>query len=279
MRVHLLYKHDQPKIQRTISLLEAAGCEVEPLASHSGAHVAELLSRNQIERLIVSGGDGMIHHAVQAVANTNTALGIVPAGTGNDIARALRIPSPLEKAIELSLETPVAMDLIRIADEGTTSFVVSVLTAGFSGTVNEVSNTIGWAGGRLKYTLATLRCLPRLHSARLSGLGDHPQFSLLAIGNTKYFGGGMAICPGADPTDGVGEIIVVDPVHPVHLAAVLPTAFFGQHVRSRKVHQRPLRELIIETDARWWADGEPLPQTGRVTVEVVPGALWVAARL
>jgi diacylglycerol kinase (ATP) len=279
MRVHLLYKHDQPKIDRTISLLRAAGCQVETLPSRSSNHVAELLDRHDIDRLIVSGGDGMIHHAVQAVATTGTALGIVPAGTGNDIARALDIPGSVTKAVQQALETPLAIDLIRIADDRNASFVVSVLTTGFSGTVNEVANSIGWAGGQLKYTMATLRCLTQLRTTAVSGLSGHQFCSLLAIGNTRFFGGGMAICPGADPTDGVAEIVIVDPVHPLYLAAVLPTAFFGQHVRSRKVHQLPLERITIETNGGWWADGEALPQSGPVTVEVLPGALLVAARV
>ncbi|MFW2383817.1 MAG: diacylglycerol/lipid kinase family protein [Acidimicrobiales bacterium] len=279
MRVHLLHKHDQPKIDHTISLFQAAGCVVEPLASRSPVHVAELLDRADIERLVVSGGDGMIHHAVQSVATSGTAVGIVPAGTGNDIARALGIPGSIKKAVNQALVSPVPMDLIRIADDRNQSFVVSVLTAGFSGTVNEVANTIGWAGGQLKYTVATLRCLPRLQTASLSGLNDFQHFSLLAVGNTRFFGGGMNICPGADPTDGVAEAIVVDRVHPLHLAAVLPTAFFGQHVRSRKVHRVPLHGTTIETEAEWWADGEPLPQVGPVRVEVVPGALSISAQV
>ncbi len=227
MRVHLLHKRGQPKIDRTIDLLAEAGCTVEPLVSESSKHVAELVDRTDIERLIVSGGDGMIHHAVQTIATTDVTLGIVPAGTGNDIARALGISRSIHKAVRRALEDPVSMDLIRIADDRGESFVVSVLTAGFSGTVNEVANTIRWAGGQLKYTVATLRCLRHLGSSSISGLSDHKRFSLLAIGNTRFFGGGMAICPGAHPTDGVGEIIVVDPVNPVHLAVVLPTAFLG----------------------------------------------------
>ncbi len=279
MRVHLLHKRQHPKIDRTITLLTESGCDVEPLVSDSSHHVAELLDRDDIERLIVSGGDGMIHHAVQSIAMTTVAFGIIPAGTGNDIARALNVPRSIHKAVRRSLEDPTPMDLIRISDDHGESFVVSVLTAGFSGTVNEIANTIGWAGGQLKYTVATLRCLPHLGSASVSGLSDHERFSLLAIGNTRFFGGGMAICPTADPTDGVGEIIVVDPVGPIHLAAVLPAAFVGQHVRSRKVHQLRFHRVDIETEAAWWADGEKLPRTGPVTVEVVPRALSVAAHV
>jgi diacylglycerol kinase (ATP) len=279
MRVHLLHKRNQPKIDRTITLLAESGCAVEPLASESSNHVAELLDRDDIERLIVSGGDGMIHHAVQAIATTSVVLGIIPAGTGNDIARALRLPRSIPKAVRGALEDPTAMDLIRISDDRGESFVVSILTAGFAGIVNEIANTIGWAGGQLKYTVATLRCLPHLSSYSISGLSGYERFLLLAIGNTRFFGGGMAICPKADPTDGIAEIIVVDPVNAVHLAAVLPAAFAGQHVRSRRVHQLSLHRMDIETDAAWWADGELLPHTGPVTVEVVPGALSVAARV
>ncbi len=279
MRIHLLHKRDQPGIDRTVALFHQRNAEVEKLASDSPDHIKEILDRPGIDRLVVSGGDGMIHHAAQMIAGSGVPLGIVPAGTGNDIARALGIPTSTAAAVELAVGDPVAMDLLRIASQEHESYVVSVLTTGFSGTVNEVANSIRRVGGQLKYTLATMRCLPRLHDAGLDGLAGHPRVCLLAIGNTPYFGGGMKICPAAVPDDGEAELIVVDPVNPLHLAAVLPSAFIGQHVRSRKVHSQKLSRIELETDTVWWADGEPLPHRGPVTIDVVPGALPVTARL
>ena len=274
--IHLLHKHDLSNASEIIRGLEQRGETVTPLASKSSDHIAELLDRTDIERLVVAGGDGMVHHAVQQIAQSEVELGIIQAGTGNDIARALKI-GKRSKAIEAALLTAVPTDLIRITDEaGASSWAVSVLTAGFSGTVTEKANEISWIGGQAKYTAATLGCLRSVHPQRLVGLAGHETYSILAIANTRFFGGGMAICPGALPDDGEMEIVVVDHVHALHLAAVLPAAFIGQHVRSRRVHQLSAKQLQLETDAAWWADGEPLPQVGTVTIEAVPSALAIA---
>ncbi len=277
MHVHLLHKRNQPKLDRTIDALETAGATVQPLASDDASHIAELLDHQPIERLIISGGDGMIHHAVQSLHGRSIEVGIVPAGTGNDIARALGIPGSVAKAAALALGPTTPMDLIAITDShNNRSIAVSVLTAGFSGVVTDTANRITWAGGQLKYTLATLRCLPRLETHRVTGLETGDRFSILAFGNTRFFGGGMAICPTARPTDGRMQLVVVDAVNPAHLALVLPTAFIGQHIRSRKVHHQRIERVTVEIDASWWADGEPLPQRGPVTIESLPKALSVA---
>ena len=274
--IHLLHKRELSEAADIIDGLERHGAEVTPLVSESPGHIADLLNRPDVERLVVAGGDGMVHHALQHIAQSEIELAIIPAGTGNDIARALKI-GRRARALRTALSTARPTDLIRITDgAGNSSWVLSVLTAGFSGTVTERANEIEWIGGQAKYTVATLSCLRSLHSHSLSGLEGHETYSILALANTRFFGGGMAICPGADPNDGEMEIVVVDHVHALHLAAVLPAAFVGQHIRSRRVHRSNTGLVRLETEAAWWADGEPLPQTGMVTIETVPHALAIA---
>ncbi len=274
--IHLLHKEGLRDAVEIADGLRARGAQVVPLASESSDHIAALLASADIARLVVAGGDGMVHHALQHVAGSDIELGIVPAGTGNDIARALKIGRRRD-AIQTALFPARPTDLVRITDEARRSaWVLSILTAGFSGTVTKRANEIQWIGGQAKYTAATLACLPKLAAHRVSGLDDTDSFAILALANTRFFGGGMAMCPTADPNDGEMEIVVVDHVHPLHLAAVLPAAFVGQHIRSRRVHQFSRQRVTLETDAAWWADGEPLPHTGQVTVEAVAGAVSIA---
>ncbi|NNF56072.1 MAG: diacylglycerol kinase [Acidimicrobiales bacterium] len=264
----------------TQAALERAGAQVTLLASSGADHITELLENSAIERLVVLGGDGMIHHAAQTAATINLPMGIIPGGTGNDIARALRIPRRCLDAAELAIGPTSSIDLIRVDDGERHAFAVSVLTAGFSGHVTDYANQLRHARGQLKYTLATLRCLPKLRACNVSGLGDlGTKVSIVAFGNTRYFGGGMAICPAADPTDGSMQVVVVGDVGRLHLAAVLPAAFFGQHVRSGAVHTATMTSAAVTIDAPWWADGERLAVGSTATVSVSPGVLQLACRL
>ena len=280
MRVHLLHKTDAADAEVTQRALEQAGATVTPLASAGADHIPDLLHNSAIERLVVLGGDGMIHHAVQVAATTNLPIGIIPGGTGNDIARALGIPRLRRDAARLAIGPTTSLDLIRIDDGVHHAFAVSVLTAGFSGHVTDYANQLRHVRGQLKYTLATLRCLPQLRACNISGLGDlGNKASIVAFGNTRFFGGGMAICPAADPTDGSMQVVVVGDVGRLHLAAVLPTAFIGQHVRSRSVHAASMASADVTIDAPWWADGERLDIGPTATVSVAPSALAVACRI
>lgn len=280
MRVHLLHKADATDAKVTQRALEQTGARVTPLPSSGADNITDLLSNSAIERLVVLGGDGMIHHAAQCLATTDLPMGIIPGGTGNDIARALGIPRRRQDAAQLAIGPTTSLDLIRVDDDERHVFAVSVLTAGFSGHVTEYANQLRHVRGQLKYTLATLRCLPKLRACQVSGLGDlGDKFSIVAFGNTRFFGGGMAICPNADPTDGSMQVVVVDDVGRLHLAAVLPTAFIGQHVRSRAVHTATMSSATVSVDAPWWADGERLPVGPTATVSVSESALAVACRI
>ena len=278
--MHLLHKTGATDAGVTQAALEQTGARVTPLPSAGTEHISDLLQNNDIERLVVLGGDGMIHHAAQVAAATNLPMGIIPGGTGNDIARALGIPRRRLEAAQLATGPTTKLDLIRVDDGVRHAFAVSVLTAGFSGHVTEYANQLRHVRGQLKYTLATLRCLPKLRACQVSGLGNlGDQASIVAFGNTRFFGGGMAICPAADPTDGSMQVVVVGDVGRLHLAAVLPAAFLGQHVRSSAVRTASMTSAAVTIDATWWADGERLAIGPTATVSVSPSALAVACRI
>lgn len=282
MDVHLLHKADHGGIDRVVAALGRSGATVHPLVSSDAAEIPELLANASPERVIVAGGDGMIHHVVQFAVPAGVGVGVVPGGTGNDIARALGLPRRLGRAVAVALGPLAPLDVIRIEPAGVEAMVyaVSVLTSGFSGVVNDVANRLTWAGGQAKYTFATLGSLGGLRSYRMSGPPGMPaEVSLVAIGNMRYFGGGMAICPNASPTDGMLDVTTVAAVHPLHLATLLPTAFFGQHVRSAKVQTQRFTTATFDVDAEWWADGEPLGVSGRAVVSVSAGALSLACGL
>ena len=250
-----------------------------PEASAAAARAAVAAGQ---ERLVVVGGDGLVRIAVDAVAGSATVLGIVPQGTGNDFARALGLlEGDLDDHVLRALAPPVAVDAMR-TNHG---WVASVATAGFSGDVTARANGLRWPRGQQRYTVATVLQLPRLRTLHatvtVDGVEHEADSTMLSVGNTAYFGGGMRICPDARPADGLLQVVVIGAVGRGTFLRVFPRVFRGGHVRHPDVATYTGRTVVVEGRdvdggvVEMWADGDllgPLP----VTCEAVPGALQVA---
>ena len=262
------------------AVLERSGATVEHLTAADGAatrrSIAAAVERG-VSRIVVIGGDGIVHDAVQVLAGTDVVLGIVAYGTGNDFARALGLPvdDPVAAATA-ALGDARRVDLIH-CDHG---WVASVATCGFSARVNERANRMRVPRGPSRYTMATLALLPRLRADRLElavdgGTPSTIEATLVAVGNTAYFGGGMQICPDAQPDDGILDVAVVGRLGRLALLRFLPTVFGGRHRDHRSMSWHRCTEVTIRGDVELWGDGEPLGPTP-VTLRAVPGALSVA---
>lgn len=248
-----------------------------PTADVSQANVREAVAAGA-KRLVVLGGDGIVHLGLQAVAGTDTVLGIIPIGTGNDFARGLDwIPDDPLDAAAVALHDPIPLDALRSGDRWT----ASVATAGFSGDVNERANGLSRPKGPSRYTIATILELPHLTARplRLDVDGETIEHHavMLAVANTASFGGGMHIAPDADPADGLLDITVVADVGRIELLRFFNRVFKGTHMSHPKVHGHRGRSVSVSTDEPLvvWGDGEfigPTPQT----IESVPGALKIA---
>jgi diacylglycerol kinase (ATP) len=228
-------------------------------------------------RLVAVGGDGVVHLAVNAVAETKTVLGVVPLGTGNDFARALGLlDGDVDKQVERALAEPTPIDTIR-TDRG---WVATVATLGFSGDVTARANSLSWPRGQLRYTAATMLQLPRLRTLAVTVDVDGRRVAgattLLAVGNTAYFGGGMRICPAARPNDGRLHVVSIGDVPRRTFLRVFPTVFSGRHVdRSEVTVEAGTVATIDGADIEVWADGEPLGSLP-MRFEVAPASLLVA---
>lgn len=241
--------------------------------------VADLLAEASDQRLVVAGGDGLLHHLLPVVAGSDTVVGVVPVGTGNDFVRGAGLVVEQDRAVEVALGPWRPLDAIRVGDR----WVASVGTAGFSGRVTQRANTVPWPRGRMRYSVATLIELPRLRPFPLTlcvdGESLRTSCSLIAVANTPHFGGGMAICPDARPDDGLLEVTLVDAVSPLTLGRFFPRVFAGTHLTHPAVVTRRGRVVELEADGvddiDLWGDGErmaPLP----ARLECVPGALRLA---
>jgi len=267
-----------PVVRRVIEQAGHTPIDISGASAEESAEAARAAVAAGAQRLVAVGGDGTLNLAAQGVAGTGTALGIVPAGTGNDFARAFGLfgLSP-EEAAATALGPTRPVDAIR-TDRG--RWVVCSVTGGFSVDVNARAARMRFPKGPSRYTVATLLAMPGLRHRELAvtvdGQRTELRSALFAVNNAEMFGGGMAICPGADPADGLIDACAVGPASRTTMLRLLPKVFGGGHVGHRHVHMMRGHTVAIEGEMDLIADGEDLGPAP-ITLEAVPGALQVAA--
>jgi diacylglycerol kinase (ATP) len=232
-----------------------------------------------VDALVAVGGDGLVNMALQVVAGTATPLGIVPAGTGNDVSRALGLPldDPVAAVDLLATAQPRAVDAGRAVGR----WFGGVLSSGFDSMVNERANRMTWPPGRSRYNLAiaaelrTFRPIP--YVLELDGERWETEAMLVAVGNGSSYGGGMRVCPGAVMDDGLFDVTVLGPISKVEFIRVFPQVYSGRHVEHPAVTvRRASRVSLAAPGVTAYADGERVAMLP-VTCDVVPGALQVLA--
>jgi diacylglycerol kinase (ATP) len=262
--------------------LRDAGFSVRELVGTDGDDVRALGRRalqEGADLLAVCGGDGMVHLGAGLVAGTGVPLGIIPAGTGNDVARYLDLPrdDAAAAADRIVASRRRRIDLARSGDR----WFVTVLAAGFDAVVNERANRMTWPRGQMRYnvaTLAELRTLhPRPYTLDLDGATRRVEATLVAVGNGPSFGGGLRITEGASIDDGWLDVVVIRPLSRTALLRAYPRLFNGTIAEHPAYeHHRVRRVTLAAPGIVTYADGErfgALP----LTVECVPQALTVVA--
>jgi diacylglycerol kinase (ATP) len=268
-----------------------AGREVAGRLHEAGHAVRQLIGRDVSESqdmareavaqgtdaLVVVGGDGMVHLGLQAVGGTEVPFGVVPAGSGNDFARAIGVPLRDIAAAASIVVTGAErrIDLGRMGDQ----WFAGVVAAGFDARVNDRANRMRWPRGRMRYNAAMLVELgvfqPVPYVLDLDGDAWETSAMLVTIGNIPSYGGGMRVTPGAILDDGLLDIMIVKPLSKARFLTVFPRVYTGSHVDLPFVEIRRAKQIRIDAPGiTAYADGErlgPLPQT----FEAVPAALRV----
>ncbi|WP_101947296.1 diacylglycerol kinase [Mycobacterium sp. 3519A] len=271
--------------ERAVKQLHRRGVDVVAIAGSDAEHARRLVEgalERGMDALVVVGGDGIISLALQVLAQAGIPLGIIPAGTGNDHAREFGIPTKdPEAAADVVVDGVVnTVDLGRIVGaDGTKRWFGTVMAAGFDSLVTDRTNRMRWPHGRMRYNVAMVAELSRLRLLpfRLSFDGEEvvTELTLAAFGNTRSYGGGMLICPNADPTDGQLDVTMVASASRTKLIRLFPTVFKGTHVELDEVRTARARTITVDSPGiNAYADGEyvcPLP----VEVSAVPGALKI----
>jgi diacylglycerol kinase (ATP) len=260
--------------------LRDAGLVVRNLQGRDADEALDLARQcvdDGVESLVVSGGDGMVHLGAQAVATTATRLGIIPTGTGNDVARYFDLPrkDPVAAADRVIAGRTRTIDLARSGSR----YFVTVLAAGFDAIVNERANRMTWPKGQMRYNLATVAELrtfePLPYTLDLDGEVRRLDAMLVAVGNGPSFGGGLRITEGAVLDDGLLDVVIIKPMSRPGLIRTYPKLFKGTHVTVPQYEHHRVRCVTVAAPGIVsYADGErfgPLP----LTIECAPAALTV----
>ena len=267
----------------------AAGLEGATLFSERQGHLAELAREAALdgaELLVVVGGDGSVNEVANGLAGLGRQpeIAVVPRGTGWDFSRTFGIPRKIDDAVQIALEGDVrTIDLGRASyrawdgSDATASFA-NVASAGMSGAIAKRANeTTKALGGKASYLWATFAVFSGWEATEIEVAVDGerragPMFDVV-VANGRFFGGGLEICPEAEPDDGLFDVLTIGDVTKRDLVQTMPKMYRGTHLPHPKAELLRGSSVTVtsETPLPIELDGEQ-PGTTPVTFEVA-GAL------
>ncbi len=203
--------------------------------------------------VVACGGDGTVHELAAVAAECDGVLALLPTGSGNDFARHFGIDGkrPLDALGLLEHGRVVRCDLGRaVAADGSASRFTTVANTGFDAEANRWANGVQWATGTTLYVAAVVRTLavyrPRRVRVTVDGAAWEGPAWLVAVGNSRYYAGGMMITPDARTDDGLLDVCVIGPVPTARFLARFPQVFRGTHVTIPDVET--LRGRVVEVE-------------------------------
>jgi YegS/Rv2252/BmrU family lipid kinase len=286
-------------VPRIEAWLAERGIEARLLETREAGHAERLAAAATDlghDRVIAVGGDGTIQEVINGLLASGVgtdggppALGVIPSGRGNDLARSVHLPIDPMACLPIALgETTHPFDVGSArADDGSQRYFGAAGGVGFDAAVayTMAVHRRFWMRGEAGYFLGTLNELRRYHNSelRVTLIGDgedrvvSQRFLFIAFANGPYYGGGMQICPNAETDDGWLDVCLVGDLSRLAALRELPGIYQAKHLRNPKVEIVHARTVRIEGDSstRVHLDGEPF---GSVPVEITlhPGAVSVA---
>lgn len=237
-----------------------------------------------VERLIVAGGDGSVHEAVNGImrADKDAALGVIPIGTGNDFAKAANIPLDWQTATRLLADRITSNSAIRRIDVGRMNdrYFGNGVGIGFDAKVSRIAADLSWPIGDLIYLVAVFRAMadgiitPHMKIVADDYTWDGP-LTLANISNGPWVGGMFHIAPMADHADGILDLLIVAPVSGPRILRLLPKLMQGSHMNEPEISRVGVRKLQITVSAPVPShmDGEIMPLGTSFDIEILPGVL------
>lgn len=270
-----------------VTLFDEAGIDYELQTSRAVGdleeRVCEQVNRGA-GRVVVAGGDGSIHEAVNGImrATASARLGVIPTGTGNDFAKACNIPLDWEQATRLLTDRIKANAHWRCIDVGRMNdrYFANGVGIGFDARVTKVARSYRWPIGQLVYLFALIRCLiDGVSTPDMTISSDELQLdgpiTLANVSNGAWVGGMFYIAPMADNADGSLELLVADPVTRLRILSLLPKIITGKHVSEAEVRHHAVKRVSIRASepVPSHLDGEVMEPMRRFEIDLLPAAL------
>lgn len=243
---------------------------------------AEVLAREAVEKgtdiVVAVGGDGTVNEVARALIHTQTALGIIPCGSGNGLARHLQLPMDPEGAIQMINEA-----CIKSLDYGTMNNLPFFCTCGM-GFDAFVSMKFANSGkrGLLSYIENTLRetltYKPDTYTLTLDDQQIEQRAFVIACANASQYGNNAFIAPAATMSDGLMDITVLEPFSAIEAPQLALQLFNGTLTTNSRVKTFKARKAHIKrlSKAPVHVDGDPLLTDTEIDVEIHPkGILMV----
>lgn len=266
-----------------VAVLEELGARASAVVTDSEGELWDVLRSAEAQggRVVLVGGDGTVHAAANAPLRRLPELALVPTGRANNVARALGIPTGRAGALRVAagaVTRPV--DALRVATPDRFVYAVEAVSAGFQAEARagyEAENSADLRQGLRALVRALRRYRPYTASIKLDVDGMRsPQAAQIFLSNLPYFGFGFEVDPGADPSDGRLEAILIEARGRGRLLRLLAAARRGRHIGRRGVRRESAGRARLTEPLPLVADAVPLGVT-TATVSVEPARLRVAS--
>jgi YegS/Rv2252/BmrU family lipid kinase len=248
--------------------------------------IAKTLSKQKnMDKIVAVGGDGTLHEVANGLVGSGVALGYIPAGSGNDFARGLRIPRNCKKALQQVLSgTKRSIDIALISQE----IIINAAGIGFDGQVAKTTNQAKykkWLNrlrlGKFSYIFSAMKVLIQYQPSEVTVVIDNQEHTfrhvwLIAIANIPFYGGGMIICPEARCDDGQFDVCIVHGISRWTFLKLFPRVFTGTHIFHHAVTTLTGKQMEVMSTFPLpiHGDGEILGETPTV-ITIKKGALDV----
>jgi diacylglycerol kinase (ATP) len=269
------------RAERAFDLLTAEGVDPEILITERPGHAREL-ARGAVERgsriVVAWGGDGTVNEVASALAFTDAALGVIPGGSGNGLARMLSMPADPSLALSRLVRGRDQMIDLGAANDG---IFVNVAGVGFDAHVAGCFARLGPSRrGFLRYGAIVLAELGRYRAQSYAVELDGEPFEcdsafLLSFANGRQWGNGAVIAPDARLDDGRLDAVVVSARNPLAILKALPRLFTGtiDRVRGVTIRQITAAHVVADRPLALHVDGEAVECGDTLDIRVHPGGL------
>lgn len=243
--------------------------------------ISKKLSAKQDCRFYSIGGDGTLNEVISGIIGTNSEVVVIPCGTGNDFIKSISKYMSLRKIVINSLNKDATYtDVIKINNN---KYCINILNCGFDAMVAknvDYFRIIPFISGKMKYNLSIFYSLLTNKNFKFKIRTDEivkkGNYTLIAIANGKYYGGGVIPCPDAIVNDGTLDVCAIDATRVRHKIFLLPKYQKGKHIGLKQANFYKTKSINLVSIKKFPVsiDGEVF-YTNKLAIKVLPKAVKI----